>query len=125
MSGHEDIGGDHDPLTQKIHEVLDQVIESQQAMLGVAEIVKRIGSTTQKVQIETKGMGAWGGAACATCFVTFLALILFAGDVRDRFAAERDARAELAAQVRDLKAWQQVHQNKIAILESQLKERAK
>lgn len=102
-----------DQSTVKIDLLVDQVT----LLVGRMDaVLKHDGNTnTTTVVHKTEGVSIWSAAAVTACFMTFLALLLFARQV-DR-SEER-----MQNEIRDLKAWEQVHQSKISFLELKAKE---
>lgn len=105
-------GSDFDELDprdaeqQRYDALADQVIASTEAVNRlIATIERSPAAHTQTVIHRNEGMGAWGAAAVAACFMTYLSLIIFA--------------VWAIFQINNLWAWKDIHAGRITRLESQ------
>lgn len=97
---------DRDPDTVRFDLLVDQV----NALVGKMDAVIERGGNTQTVVHKTAGMGPWGAAAVTACFCTMLGLILLSFELQ----RQND-------DLRDLKAWQQIHEKRIGRIEAERK----
>jgi hypothetical protein len=97
---------DRDPDTVRFDLLVDQV----NALVGKMDAVIDRGGNTQTVIHKTAGIGPWAAAAVTACFCTLFGLIFLAYDFGERAQA-------IGNDVRDLKAWQQIHEKRLNQLE--------
>lgn len=124
--------GDSDSLdspesetVKRLDQLIDAHIDVQATTRDLAAAVKELISrdTNQNnitVTHKTEGVGSWImaaiGIAVTACVFTSFQLIMFSGEVRDKQKGMND-------EIRDLKAWEQVHQAKISALEAKEKQK--
>jgi hypothetical protein len=75
------------------------------------ELVKaRANGNTQTVIHKTAGIGPWAAAAVTACFCTLIGLVLLSIYIIHTDGLRND-------DIRDLKAWQQIHEKRLNQLE--------
>ncbi len=98
---------DRDPSTVKLDLLVDQV---NALCASMAAAMESRGSNTQTVIHKTAGMGPWGAAAVTACFCTLIGLVLLSIYIIHTDGLRND-------DIRDLKAWQQIHEKRLNQLE--------
>jgi len=97
---------DRDTDTVRFDLLVDQV----NALVGKMDAVIERGGNTQTVIHKTAGMGPWGAAAVTACFCTLIGLVLLSIYIIHTDSLRND-------DIRDLKAWQQIHEKRLNQLE--------
>ena len=98
---------DRDADTRRVDLLIDQVNTLCEKFDAVLQHDR---GNTQTVIHRTAGVGPWVAAAVTACFCTLFGLLFLAYDFGERHNA-------VTNDIRDLKAWQQIHEKRLNQLE--------